>query len=138
MQYLTMQIVDNRGPIVEVKFVRNIETEADVKALVEEASEWVKATFGPTGKAYFLNCYDNLSIPLKLVDALKNGFFTFNKNHSKSDVRYGGGVSTKAFWISTAIKEGVSSNFYNTREEGLEVLRTLAAQEARRGGGGAL
>jgi hypothetical protein len=124
MPYLSFKVLDKAGPLVEMIFVQNVRNREDVNRVVREAEQFVEENFAGQ-KVYFLNCYDNLQIPLHLVEDLKKEFLRFNAQYAHANVRYGGSVSSKAFWISTAVKEGLPSNFYASREEALDALRGL-------------
>jgi len=124
-ELVRLEIVDWDGPIVEIHFVRPLVSVEDVDRLVAEAEAFVKAHIAPweDGKAYFLTCYDNFSVPKQLAQRLQDLFVGFNRRYSKGDVRYGGTLVAKTLVISTAIRSESASEIYATREEALDHLR---------------
>lgn len=123
MDFLTMEIVEKRGPIVEISFNRPISDEGDAAEVVKEADRFMRETVPPlAGKAYFVTCYDNLSISREVLKILQERFIGFNKTYSLGDTRYGGGLVARSFIISTAVKSHSESRIFNTREEALSAL----------------
>ena len=123
-KFLSFRILDPQTPLVEVHFNEGPEDEQDAASVVSEAEEFMRTAF-PGGRAYFLNCYDNVRIPRRMIEALKRAFLSFNAKYSLGDVRYGGTLSSKAFWISTAVQEKTTSRVFSTREEAMDALQRM-------------
>lgn len=125
MEYLNFTVVDARIPIVEVSFNQSPNTPETANRMAQEAGEFMEKTF-PGQKGYFLNCYDQVKISRDLIDTLKKAFLAFNAKYSHGDVRYGGTLSSKAFWISTAVQEKIPSRVFQNRAKALAALEAMA------------
>ncbi len=122
---VTIQVVDWKGPIVEVVFHRPIRSLEDVRELVDEADEFMRRHVLPTGarKAYFLTCYDHFAVAKDLAHPLQEAFLRFNEQYSLGDARYGGTLVAQSLVISTAIRSESPSELHATREDALGRLR---------------
>jgi len=127
MQYLTMEVADWEGPIVEIWFTREIKTVEDTERVLQEATLFMRRFVTPNApKAYFLTCYDGLSsVPNDLIAELQDKFVSFNERFSLGDVRYGGAVFAKTLVIATAIRSGAPSALHDSREQALTKLRSM-------------
>ena len=123
-RFLAMEIVDWAGPIVEIRFLKTIESETDVVTAVAEASSFMRESVLPRADgAYFITCYDGLAMSPETLSALRERFISFNERYSRGDVRYGGGAPAKTFVVSAAIQSGSRSNHFESRAEALTALR---------------
>ena len=123
-RFLTLEVVDWNGPIVEIRFDKTIEATADVSAAVREASLFMRTKVQPRSKsAFFITCYDDLSITRETLNELREQFIVFNERFSEGDVRYGGGHVARTFVVSTSIQSASRSNHYEKRNEALAALR---------------
>lgn len=123
-RFLSLEVVDWSGPIVEIRFDKPIETMTDVGAAVREASLFMRTKVQPRADtAYFITCYDDLSITRETLNELREQFIGFNERFSVGDVRYGGGHVARTFVVSTSIQSASRSNHYETRNEALSALR---------------
>jgi hypothetical protein len=126
MRFLTMEVVDWSGPIVEIRFNRSVETEVDVAALLREANSFMRVHVTPRArKTYFVTCYDNLHFSSKVLEKAREGFAQFNGRYSLGDVRYGGDTVTKTFIIAQSIKAATSSAIYETRQQAIDAIRQM-------------
>jgi hypothetical protein len=124
-RYLSLEVVDWTGPIVEIRFDKPIESATDAATAVREASSFMRTRVRPrASQAYFITCYDGLAITRETLNELREQFIDFNKRFSLGDVRYGGGHVAKTFVVSTAIQSASRSNHFETRAEALAVLHT--------------
>jgi hypothetical protein len=125
MEFLSFQVVDDEGPIVEKRFRRPVLTMEDVETLVSEASAYMENVVRPwANKAWFLTCYDELDVASELLDRLQERIVEFNQEYSHGDVRYGGKAFAKVFVIATSIRSAAAgANHFASREDALEVLR---------------
>ncbi len=125
MAFVTMQVVEWDGPIVEIVFRRALATTADVEQLLEEARMFMD-TYLPAArrdKAYFITCYDHFSVSRDQAHRLQEAFLDFNRVYSRGDVRYGGTLVAQTLVISTSIKSESASEIHPTRDQALERLR---------------
>jgi hypothetical protein len=122
--FLTIDVVDWNGPIVELGFNRPINNEHDADAVVREAHTFMRTRLAPRArKAYFVTCYDDLVVSPKHLERLREGFLGFNAAYSLGDVRYGGAHFAKTFIISAAVRAAERSNIHPDRESALKALR---------------
>lgn len=123
-RFLELEVVDWEGPIVEIRFLKTIESENDVVAAVAEASSFMRESVLPKADgAYFITCYDGLAMSPVTLSALRERFIGFNERYSRGDVRYGGGAPAKTFVVSAAIQSRSRSNHFESRAEALTALR---------------
>lgn len=122
---ISMEVVDWKGPIVEIRFRHPITSADDVDELVSEARSFMEAHVARRGdgKAYFVTCYEGFSVSRSAAQRLQDRFVEFNQKYSKGDVRYGGQLVAQTLIISTAIRSEAPSEIYPTRAEALEHLR---------------
>jgi hypothetical protein len=126
MNFLTMKVIDRNGPIVEIGFVRRIESPQDVDRLLAEAESFMEAEVRPfSERTYFVTCYDRLSVAAELVRELRDRFSGFNKKYSKANVRYGGSTFAKTFVIATSIKDRDNVALYPDRDSAVAAIRKL-------------
>ena len=124
-RFLALEVVDWAGPIVEIRFLKTIESETDVVAAVAEASSFMRESVLPRADgAYFITCYDGLAMSPETLSALRERFIGFNDRYSRGDVRYGGGAPARTFVVSAAIQSRSRSNHYESRAEALTALRS--------------
>lgn len=123
MSFLTMQVVDWKGPIVEIGFNKPVETEAHVETLLREANTFMRNHVTPrAGQAFFVTCYDNLHFAPNVLEKAREGFARFNDKYSLGDVRYGGDTVAKTFIIAQSIKASTRSAIFATRDEALNAV----------------
>ncbi len=124
MSFLTMQVVDWKGPIVEIGFHRPVETNAQVETLLREANSFMRIhVLSRAGQVYFVTCYDNLHFSPDVLERAREGFAKFNDKYSLGDVRYGGDKVTKTFIIAQSIRAATRSAIFETRKQALEAIR---------------
>jgi hypothetical protein len=124
LSFLTMQVVDWDGPIVEIGFHRPVETEGDLALLLREANTFMRVHVTPKArKVYFVTCYDGLHFASGVMAKAREGFATFNGKYSLGDVRYGGDTVAKTFIIAQSIEAATRSHIFETREQALAALR---------------
>ena len=130
-KFLKLEVVSWNGPVVEIHFERPIESVGDVEAAVREATTFMRSRVSPrAGAAFFVTCYDGLTITRDNLKQLREKFIDFNSHYSRGDVRYGGGHVARTFVVSTAIDSGSRSNHFETRPEALAAVNQLI-REAR-------
>lgn len=123
-RFLTLEVVDWNGPIVEIGFERPMRSAVDAAAAVREASSFMRTRVSPrASQAYFVTCYDGLSVTREILADLRERFIDFNSRYSLGDVRYGGSHAARTFVVATAVHSASRSNHYETREEALAALR---------------
>ncbi|MCP4895660.1 MAG: hypothetical protein GY906_01695 [bacterium] len=124
MSFLTMQVVDWKGPIVEIRFHRPVETTAQVDTLLREANSFMRVEVSPSARqVYFVTCYDNLHFSPDVLEHAREGFARFNDRYSLGDVRYGGNAVTKTFIIAQSIKSATRSAIFETRGQAIQAIR---------------
>lgn len=123
-RFLTLQVVDWDGPVVEIGFDRPIESKADAGAAVREASLFMRTQVAPRSPtAFFITCYDGLTVGREPLAELQQRFIEFNEKFSVGDVRYGGSTFARTFVTATSIQSASRSNHYQSRDEALSALR---------------
>lgn len=123
-RFLTLEVADWTGPIVEISFDRPIDSTADAAAAVREASLFMRTLVAPRSTtAYFITCYDGLSVTRDPLSELQQRFIKFNEKFSVGDVRYGGSHFAKTFVVATSIQSASRSNHHESRAEALAALR---------------
>jgi hypothetical protein len=126
MRFLTMEVVDWTGPIVEIRFNQPVERNEQVDTLLREANSFMKIHVKPRAqKAFFVTCYDNLHFSPEVLERARAGFAEFNANYSLGDVRYGGDAVTKTFIIAQSIKAATSSAIFQTRRQAIDAIRKM-------------
>jgi hypothetical protein len=129
MRFLTMEVVDWAGPIVEIRFNLPVETDHDVEMLLVEANSFMRIHVVPRAyKAYFVTCYDNLRFSREALIRAREGFAGFNERFSLGDVRYGGDAATRTFIIAQSIETATSSAIFETRKQALDAIRAKMAK----------
>ena len=123
-RFLTLEVVDWTGPIVEITFDRAIDSIADAGAAVREASLFMRTLVAPrSSSAFFITCYDGLSVTREPLSELQQRFIEFNEKFSVGDVRYGGSHFAKTFVVATSIQSASRSNHFESRADALVALR---------------
>ncbi len=123
-RFLSLEVVDWAGPIVEIRFCGAIESNSDVSAAVREASLFMRTKVLPrSNTAFFITCYDGLSITRETLNELREQFIGFNARFSAGDVRYGGGHVARTFVVSASIQSASRSNHFESRNEALAAVR---------------
>ncbi len=123
-RFLNLEVVDWNGPIVEIGFEQPITSASDAAAAVREASSFMRTTvLSQAATAYFITCYDGLSVTREVLADLRERFIEFNARYSVGDVRYGGSHAARTFVVATAVHSASRSNHFETRAEALAALR---------------
>ena len=125
--FLSLNVTDWTGPIVEIRFARPVQTAHDVQTVIREATTFMQSVVRPRARrAYFMTCYDGLSVGHDVLSELRERFVEFNKRFSLGDVRYGGKAFAKTLVVATSLLSSTPSNHFATRQEALASLRRSA------------